>query len=275
MRLGIFAKTFAGTEPLAVLQAARDAGFAAVQYNMACSGLASMPDDIPPGVTAAIAQASDATGMAIAAVSGTYNMVHPDKYQRDQGMRRLGLLIANARAMGTGMVTLCTGTRDPQDQWRGHPDNALATTWALLCTQMAKAAAMAETDGITLGIEPELANVVSDAGKARLLIDTLQSPNIAIVLDPANLFEVTTLPQQRRIISHAVDLLADRTVMAHAKDRDARGGFVAAGQGSVDFDHFLAALQMAGFNGDLVAHGLPAQQAAGVARFLTDRLNSL
>ena len=275
MRLGIFAKTFPGNDPLTVLTAARDAGFEAVQYNMACSGLAAMPDLITPKITAAIRQASADTGVAIAAVSGTYNMIHPNPAVRETGLRRLGLLIETARSIGTDMVTLCTGTCDPDDQWRGHPDNALPAAWALLCAEMGKAVELAEAQGIKLGIEPELANVVSDAAKARQLIDTLQSPSIAIVLDPANLFEVATLPQQRRIISQAIDFLADRIVMAHAKDRDAQGGFITAGQGVVDFDHVLRRLRMAGFDGDLVTHGLAGPEAAGVARFLADRLDSL
>ena len=275
MRLGIFAKTFAGTDPMTVLRAARDAGFAAVQYNMACSGLAAMPDQIAPEITLAIRQASAETGVAIAAVSGTYNMIHPDASVRDTGMRRLGLLIENAAAMGTGLVTLCTGTCDPDDQWRGHPDNDTPAAWALLCAEMAKAVELAEARGVKLGIEPELANVVSDAARARLLIDTLQSPALAIVLDPANLFDFTTLKQQYKILNHAVELLADRIVMAHAKDRDAQGGFVTAGQGVVDFKHFLAALRMNGFDGDLVTHGLTAPEAEGVARFLADTLDSL
>lgn len=272
MRLGIFAKTFAGNAPMPVLAAARDAGYAAVQYNMACSGLAAMPDKIDPQTTVAIAQATAQTGVRIAAVSGTYNMIHPDPAVRQAGMRRLGVLIENAAAMGVSMVTLCTGTCDPDDQWRGHPDNETPTAWALLCAEMDRAVIMAEVQGIVLGIEPELANVVSTAARARALIDAMQSPTLAVVLDPANLFEVATLTEQHRILSHAIDLLADRIIMAHAKDRDARGQFVTAGQGVVDFDHFLGTLRRAGFDGDLVTHGLTASEAAGVSRFLAERL---
>jgi hypothetical protein len=47
MRLGIFAKTFPGNDPVTVMSAARMAGYGAVQYNMACSGLPAMPDAIP------------------------------------------------------------------------------------------------------------------------------------------------------------------------------------------------------------------------------------
>lgn len=272
MRLGIFAKTFAGTDPMSVLSAAREAGFAAVQYNMACSGLDAMPDHISPDTITTIRQATVATGIEIAAVSGTYNMIHPDRAVRQAGQRRLKLLIENATAMGTPMVTLCTGTRDPDDQWCDHPANASPEAWADLLAEMAQAAMVAEAHTIRLGIEPELANVVSDAGKARLLIDTLQSPALAVVLDPANLFERTTLAGQHRIFNQAVELLGDRIVMAHAKDRDSAGHFVAAGQGVIDFPYFLSLLNGAGFQGDLVTHGLSADAAPSVARFLTRAL---
>lgn len=268
MRLGIFAKTFAGTDPLTVLKAAKDAGYAAVQYNMACSGLLAMPDSLTDAQARAVAEASAATGVTIAAVSGTYNMIHPDPAVRVTGLRRLGVLIDQAAAMGTGMVTLCTGTRDPDDQWRHHPDNATPEAWRDLVEEMGKACALAEPKGVKLGIEPELANVIDGAAKARHLIDSLQSPALAIVLDPANLFEVAPLAQQRDILSHAVDLLGDRIVMAHAKDRDSSGVFVAAGQGVVDFPHFLNCLRAAGFDGDLVTHGLTADEAPSVAAFL-------
>jgi sugar phosphate isomerase/epimerase len=268
MRLGIFAKTFAGTDPLTVLHAVKAAGFAAAQYNMACSGLPPMPDALTAAQTAAIADASAATGVAIAAVSGTYNMIHPDPAVRATGLRRLAVLIDHAAAMKTGMITLCTGTRDAADQWRHHPHNGSPEAWRDLLEEMAKACALAEPRGVRLGIEPELANVIDGADRARALIDTLQSPALAIVLDPANLFEVVPLPRQRDIVAHAVDLLADRIAMAHAKDRDPQGGFATAGQGVVDFPHFLCCLRAAGFEGDLVTHGLTAVDAPGVAAFL-------
>ena len=268
MRLGIFAKTFAGTDPVSVLSAARTAGFACVQYNMACSGLPAMPDAIPAAVTAAVRAAAAREGVAIAAVSGTYNMIHPDLAVREAGLRRLGVLIAAAGAMGTGMVTLCTGTRDADDQWRHHPDNASTESWHDLRVEMAKAAALAEAAGVRLGIEPELANVVNGAEAARRLIDEIGSPSLAVVLDPANLFEVADAATRRDLVARAVDLLADRIVMAHAKDRDVSGGFATAGQGVIDFGHFIGCLRAAGFDGDMVTHGLSAAEAPGVAAFL-------
>jgi sugar phosphate isomerase/epimerase len=268
MQIGIFAKTFPGTDPASVLGAVAGAGFAVAQYNMACSGLPSMPDAIPPEVCAAIRAASEASGVAIVALSGTCNLIHPDPAVRADGLRRLGVVIAAAPMIGTRLVTLCTGTRDPDDMWRAHPDNTTPEAWRDLCASMAVAVAAAEAGGVDLGIEPELANVVSSAAAARRLIDDMQSPRIRIVLDAANLFEATSLADQRAIVTDAVALLADRIAMAHAKDRDAGGGFVAAGQGVLDYRHYLGALRRAGFDGPLVTHGLAADEAPAVGAFL-------
>jgi len=272
MRLGIFAKTFAGSDPLAVLSAAGQAGFTAVQYNMACSGLASMPDAVPPGSAAAIRAASAATGVDVIAISATYNMIHPDPSVRQRGHASLGHIAAVARDIGAPLLTLCTGTRDPEDQWRHHRDNATPEAWRDLLASMETAVAIAEDHGLDLGIEPERANVIDSAAQARRLMDDIGSPRLRIVLDPANLFETATVDRQRAVIAEAIALLADRIAMAHAKDRDAQGGVVPAGMGVLDYPFFLGRLYDAGFEGPLVAHGLAETEARGVARFLSDQL---
>jgi sugar phosphate isomerase/epimerase len=92
MRIGVFAKTFPGSDPATVLAQSKAAGFEGVQYNMACSGLPSMPDAISPDITRAVAQAAKETGQQIMALSGTYNMIHPDLAVRRVGERRLAVI---------------------------------------------------------------------------------------------------------------------------------------------------------------------------------------
>lgn len=273
MKLGIFAKTFDGADPSRVLPAVAAAGFAAAQYNMACSGFSAMPDTIPKDAARAVSAAATAAGVVIVAVSGTYNMIHPDPAVRARGHERLAVLAAAAADLSTRLVTLCTGTRDPVDQWRTHPDNHTPEAWRDLQAAMETAVGIADRHDVELGIEPELANVVNSAKKARRLLDEIGSPRLKIVLDPANLFETASIANQRDTVSAAVDLLADRIVMGHAKDRTATGAFTAAGTGILDYPHYLSCLKRAGFNGPLVTHGLAAAEAEGVARFLRGALD--
>lgn len=268
MQLGIFAKTFDGTDPETVLAAVRAAGFDCAQYNMACSGLPAMPDAVAPEQAARVANAAATTGVGLAAVSGTYNMIHPDMVTRLSGHRKLEALAASCAGLPTGLITLCTGTRDPVDQWKEHPDNDTPEAWRDLLEAMEIAIGIADCHNVDLGIEPELANVVNSAQKARRLIDELGSRRLKIVFDPANLFEVASLEDQRRIVSEGVDLLADRIVMGHAKDRTAEGGFITAGKGILDYPHYLSCLKAVGFNRSLVTHGLKAEEAPDVATFL-------
>ena len=274
MQLGIFAKTFPGADADTVLRQVAANGYACTQFNMACTGLPSLPDAIPMDIVTDVAAAARRHGVGIAAVSGTYNMIHPDPAVRARGLSSLAAIVAAAPAMSCRLVTLCTGTRDPQDQWRHHPANASPEAWRDLLAEMARAVAIADHHGVDLGIEPELANVVRDAAAARRLIDTLGSPRLRIVLDPANLFEVADAAARRALVERAADLLADRIVMAHAKDRTAAGGFATAGKGVVDFAHFIGCLRTAGFDGPLVAHGLAADEAAETAAFLRHALDA-
>lgn len=272
MKLGIFAKTFDGTDPATVLRSVAAAGFATAQYNMACSGLAPMPDAIRQEQAGAVAVSARDADVEIVAVSGTYNMIHPDIAVRKTGHRKLEELAKHCADISTGLITLCTGTRDPADQWRAHPDNNRPDAWRDLLQAMETAIEIAERYDIYLGIEPELANVVNSAEKAHRLISELGSPRLKIVIDPANLFEVATLQQQRSIVSAAIDLLADHIVMAHAKDRNPDGSFATAGKGVLDYAHYIGRLKAIGFEGSLVTHGLAAAEAAGVASFLQNIL---
>lgn len=268
MKLGIFAKTFDGTDPGTVLKSVANAGFAYAQYNMACSGLAPMPDVIGVEQARAVATAARKNGVEIVAVSGTYNMIHPDMSVRQAGHRKLEELARHCADLSTGLITLCTGTRDPVDQWRAHPGNDLPDAWRDLLEAMETAIGIAERYNVDLGIEPELANVINSAEKAHRLIAELGSPRLKIVMDPANLFEVATLEEQRSIVSAAIDLLGDHIVMAHAKDRNPDGSFATAGKGVLDYVHYLTGLKAIGFDGSLVTHGLSTAEATGVAAFL-------
>ncbi|MER8439656.1 sugar phosphate isomerase/epimerase [Mesorhizobium sp. M1312] len=268
MQIGVFAKTFPGSEPAGVLAAVRDAGFAVTQFNLACAGLPSMPDAVPEDAIHAIAAASNASGVALAALSGTYNMAHPDRTVRDDGLRRLGVVIETAADLSVPLVTLCTGTRNRDDQWTHHPDNTDPSAWADVASEMEKALDLAERHGIDLGIEPEHANIVTSASDAMRLIAEMGSKRLRIVLDPANLFEQASPEEARAIVAAAVETTAGHVAMAHAKDRFADGRFATAGRGVVDFADFVARVKASGFDGPLVTHGLSAEEAPSVARFL-------
>ncbi len=266
MKTGIFAKTFYRPTVEGVFQAVRSHHFETVQFNMSCAGLDPMPGEIPETVISGIRSA--ARGVSLCGVSGTYNMCHPDPAVRVTGLQRLEVLARHCRAIGTDLITLCTGTRNPDDQWAFHPDNNTPAAWQDLLQSMENALLIAEHYDIRLGIEPELSNVVNSARKALQLQSELGSKRMKIILDPGNLFERAGIRQIKRLIDEAIDLLAPDIAMAHAKDRDGTGAFAPPGQGIIPFDYLVSRLRSAGIDVPVVAHGFPEEAAPAVSGYL-------
>ena len=269
MYAAIFSRTYPASGAAAVLAAAAADGYAGVQFNLSCAGIASLPETLPDGLAEEVGRLAGAAGQTIAALSGTYNMAHPDPAARTASRRGFANVVEAARRMGAPIVTLCTGSRDPADMWQRHPDNTTAEAWRDLRVELDHALALAERADVKLAIEPEPGNVVRDATVARRLLDEVGSPRLGIILDAANLLSPESLPRQHAIMQHAVGLLGDALLLAHAKDIDAAGQVVAAGEGAVDLPAFVAALRSAGFDGALIGHGFGADKAKAVARVLT------
>jgi sugar phosphate isomerase/epimerase len=233
-----------------------------------------MPERIDSAVCHRIRIAAAARGVTLAAVSGTFNMIHPDPGQRRAALERLRVLAGACKPLGVPVVTLCTGTRDPEDMWRRHPDNDTAAAWRDLLDSMFVAVGVAEEAGVTLAFEPEVANVVDTAAKGRRLLDEVGSPRLKVVMDGANLFRAGDLARMRDVLDEAFALLGKDIVLSHAKDltHDGEAGHAAAGTGRLDYDHYLALLRSAGYDGPLILHGLSEAQVGASVAFLRGKL---
>lgn len=233
---GIFSEAFPRPRIEDAATALAAAGFGVTQLNWPSLGLDALPFDAPDyeGIRAAY----DAAQVAICAVSGTYNMIHPDPQLRREGTERCLGVIAGAPQLGTGVVTLCTGTRTAESMWRAHPDNAGRQAWADLRATLDELLPAAAAAGVRLGVEPEPSNVISDAGRAAQLLTELgaDARHIAIVLDPANLLDPAALTSQESALTQAFSELGDRACAVHAKDISASAEFGAPGTGILDYD---------------------------------------
>ena len=272
MRLGIFARTFSRPTVEGVFDAVREHQLDCVQFNMACAGLPTLPDDIAPSLAIRIHEASMSRGTEIAAVSGTYNMAHPDPEARQAGLRRLRTLASACHGMGTSVITLCTGTRDPENMWRWHPENVSSQAWSDLLSSMEAALRIGEEEQVTLAFEPERANVVNTAAKGHALLAAMQSSRLKVVIDPANLIVPGDEHQMSQVLDEAFDLLGEYIVIAHAKDRGADDTFQTAGGGILDYDQYIRLLRAAAFNGPFILHGLTEGQIDAALQFLRDKL---
>jgi sugar phosphate isomerase/epimerase len=274
IQLGIFARTFVRPNLDETLDAVKAHGLDCVQFNLSCVGLPTLPDRIDSKFVDLIRTGITDRSITMAAISGTFNMIDPDIERRYEGLRRLRVLASTSKDMGTSIITLCTGTRDPVDMWRRHPDNNSPEAWTDLLASMQEALQIAEDNEVTLAFEPEVNNVVDSAAKGRRLLNEMRSPRLKVVMDGANLFQEGRLAEMREVLDQAFALLGDQIVIAHAKDlsRDGDAGHEAAGTGLLDYDHYLSLLGAVGFDGPLILHSLSEVQVDTCVAFLKQKV---
>lgn len=229
-----------------------------------CGFTADHEIEIPGSVSAealqAIRSASRKYHIPIGAVNGTWNMAHPEKSVREEGLRRFSGFLDAVSELECPIVSLCSGSRSREHLWRYDPATALPDAWEDMLDSMRRATAMAEQRGITLAIETEAANVIDRPEKARLIMDQVGSMNLKMILDCANLFHAgeATPENMRPAIDRAMAYFGGDIVLAHGKDIRPSDGiaFCGTGFGIVDFPYMVDCLRKAGYAGDMMLHGI-------------------
>ena len=277
MQIGIMARTFVRPTLEETLDVIVGHGIYCIQFSLACAGVPDMPEKIDVGLCDSIREEMAERKINMAAVSGTFNMIHPDVRERQDGLRRLREIASVCQRLGTSVITLCTGTRDLQSMWRPHPDNNLPEAWKDLTDVTREALKIAADNDVVLAFEPEVSNTIDSAIKARRLLDEMQSPHLKVIMDPANIFHKGELPRMREMINGAFELLGDDIAIGHAKDldRDGAAGHIAAGKGLLDYRQYLSLMSKVGFDVSLILHGLSEAEVDGCVAFLRSVMDEI
>lgn len=270
MQLGIFAKTFVLSKVEEIFDAVAAHGLDSVQFNFSCAGLSTVPSAVPRNLARQIQTELKKRSLTMAAVSGTCNLIHPNRAERTGNLRNLEVLLHECGELGTKVVTLCTGTRDASDMWRAHPENHSAAAWQDLTHSLEQLLPTAEQCHVVLGVEPEPANVIDTAIRARQLLDEMRSPWLKVVFDGANLLRADSLDSQDRTLKEGIELLGKDIILAHAKDLvpGPPPQTVAPGRGQLHYEWYLRLLEQARFVGPLILHGLQESEVVKSVAFL-------
>lgn len=270
MDFGIFAKIFVRPSLGQVLDAVVERGLRHVQFNLSSAGLPTLPAELPDIQCRAIREAFEKRGVAMTAISGTVNIIHPDLHTRAQGLERLRVLARASKALGTDLITLSTGTRNPGDLWSGHPENGSPVAWREMLASMEQITRAGEDCGVRFAFEPEQANIVNSARRARELLDALRSRYVGVLIDPANLLNPENMHISRDVLTETFALVGGEVMLAHAKDISATGVFgnLALGKGVLDFAHYFRLLKSVGCELPVIAHGFSEAEATESLSYL-------
>jgi sugar phosphate isomerase/epimerase len=260
------------------LERIHDMRFECVQLNLNVLGFSTVPESLPSGKAGEIGATFWAYGLNLAAISGTFNTAHPDEQVRKAGIAGVKTLCESAEAMGTRVITLSTGTCDPDSMWTGHPQNDSEAAWSTMSSTMAQLIKIAEAKSVILAFKPEATNIVNSVDKAIRLMDQMDSENLKVVLDPVNLLTPDTIDTQHEVFESAFKLLNDRIALIHASDLvgwdEATGGILRApaGKGKIDYPGFIRVLKRSVYQGPVILQGLDESDMQTSRNLVSDLL---
>jgi sugar phosphate isomerase/epimerase len=271
MRLAIFAKTFSRPTVEECLAAVSDAELHAVQFNLSILGLDTVPEAAPEALLERAHAAFRETAVKPVALSATFNAAHPDPAVRERYLARFHTVCQAATHLGIRVVTLSTGSRDPEDMWRWHPENSTQQAWADSLATLRVIAAIATEYNLQAAFEPERNNVVSTAELAVRMLEEVGSDHLGTIFDAANLLteEIVASGAVDKTIMDAAQQLKGTIMLAHAKELRFPEEELPAGAGIVPWPLVIDQLKRAGYDGPLVIHGLKEQDVPAAVATLS------
>ena len=175
------------------------------------------------------------------AVLGCYlNLADPDKERLAENTGKYLAHIRFASLMGCGVVGTETGA--PNSEYRFLPECRSEEPLATFIKNLRPVVGYAEKMGVILAIEPVYKHIVYSPERARIVLDTINSPNLQIIFDPVNLLAVDNLSERDRLLARTMDLLGDDIAVVHIKDYKVQGDelvSIAAGTGEMDYTEIM------------------------------------
>jgi sugar phosphate isomerase/epimerase len=175
------------------------------------------------------------------AVLGCYlNLATPDEEELKRTTETYLANIRFASMLGCGVVGTETGA--PNTEYKSVPECRSEEALQTFITNLKPIVAYAEKMGVIVAIEPVLSHIVYSPARARQVLDTINSPNLQIILDPVNLLGMENYENRDAVIAEAIELLGKDTAVVHIKDFVVEGNnlrSLAAGTGIMNYENLL------------------------------------
>lgn len=169
-------------------------------------------EDVTPELVQATQAAIREVSLEVA-VLGTYvELGIVDEVQRKQAVADFVSQIAVAKALNAG----CMGSettpvaKQPAGTERKDAEEALRKSLEVILPE-------AERQGVIVGLEPVWSHTMNSVEATRRVLDDMQSPNLKIIFDIANLLSPEWIEKQDVLYGHAMESWGDSIVAVHFK----------------------------------------------------------
>lgn len=245
MLLGVRAHDF-GKLPLEELATTiATNGFSSIQLalNKAIPQIDSSLGRLSPGMANYIGETFHKHQIQIAVLGCYINPVHPDPVIRKQSIARFKEHIRFARDFGCSIVATETGSVNANCSY--HPDNHTDRMLYALIDSVREIVEEAEQFGVFVCLEGVAHHVMSTPQKIRHILERVDSPNLQVLFDPANITPAEKPDSCESLIQESLDAFGDHMLILHAKDYIVENGqkkSVPIGQGVMNWEALLPKL---------------------------------
>jgi L-ribulose-5-phosphate 3-epimerase len=199
---------------------------------------------LSPGLARYVASVFSKYNVQIAVLGCYFNMIHPDLVERKKGLERFKEHIRFARDFGCSIVATETGNVNAEIFYT--EENFKEEPFLQVVESVSELVKEAEKFGVIVGIEAGVNHPVYSPKVMKRLLDSINSNNLQVILDPVNLLTIDTYQNQEEIFQEAMDLFGDRVVILHAKDFTIENNQLvptAVGKGLLNYEYILNVLK--------------------------------
>ncbi len=265
MHLSIFSSVIKGETPEEVARKTREYGLRSVQFIPSRA-------EIGFGFDTKVAEASferwarayDREGIEICGVGGYLNILHHDPERRQQNVDALKSYLRGMNILGCRYISTETGSYAPTGDWDFDPKNRSPEAWDAVRRVTDELLEVATRENVILLYEPYIVNVCYTPELGVKLVREVNSPHLAMLMDPTNWFEaeVARTDRVREVIERGFAAERGLFRLAHAKDvtpalpGTRKPGLPGPGQGILDYALYVRLLKEHGYTGPLIIEHL-------------------
>ena len=214
------------------------------------------------------------SGVLIGQTNGAYGggLVSPDDNEREAAIEFAKRMCELTARLGSPNTYLRPGSLNPNGPWQPHPNNRSDETLDRLVNSARKFCRAAEEEGVMVAAEGGAVSPLYSAQRVKDFIDAVGSPALGFNQDPVNFIgSLEDAYDTTRLLAEFFDLLADRTLGAHAKDFTVINQLMVRfeeaeiGSGMMDHIAFLQGMQRVCPTGHVLIEHLPPDRYADAA----------
>lgn len=225
-----------------LVQVIANKGLTSVQLALSKSleGVNMELGSLSPGLARYVGSVFSKHNVEIAVLGCYFNMIHPDLVERKKGIERFKEHIRYARDFGCSIVATETGNVNPEIFYT--EENFKEEPFLEVVESVLELVKEAEKFGVIVGIEAGVNHPVYSPKVMKRLLDSINSNNLQVILDPVNLLTIDTYQNQEEIFQEAMDLFGDRVIILHAKDFIIENNQLvptAVGKGLLNYEYIL------------------------------------